>query len=121
MTRTNRQEHRAATLDDPTFERLRTPRARRRLAAALTAVLVLEAATLLAADALPTLVWALIMLVLAVTLVVSLGALKASTRGIEELSPEVLDERQAQVRGLVYTRAYTALAVTTATGHPASP
>jgi len=44
-------------------------------------------------------------------MVFSLGALKASTRGVEELSPAVLDERQAQIRGLVYSTSYTVLSV----------
>ena len=34
------------------------------------------------------------------------AALETSTRGVEELPPSVLDERQAQVRGEVYARAY---------------
>lgn len=106
---TARQERRAATLDDPSFERLRSPRARRRLTLALAGVLVLEAATLLAVDVLPIAVWVPVMVVLVVALVMALGALKASTRGIEELSPDLLDERQAQVRGLVFATSYQVL------------
>lgn len=113
MTRsTARQERRAATLDDPTFERLRSPRNRRRLAAALIAVLALEAAMLLAVEVVPMIVWVPVMVVLVFALVMALGALKASTRGIEELSPDVLDERQNQIRGLVFTRSYQVLSVT---------
>lgn len=113
MTRsTARQERRAATLDDPTFERLRSPRNRRRLAAALIAVLALEAVMLLAVEIVPMVAWVPVMLVLVFALVMALGALKASTRGIEELSPDVLDERQTQIRGLVFARSYRVLSVT---------
>lgn len=113
MTRsTARQERRAATLDDPTFERLRSPRNRRRLAAALIAVLALEAVMLLAVEVVPMIVWIPVMVVLVFGLVMALGALKASTRGIEELSPDVLDERQNQIRGLVFARSYQVLSVT---------
>lgn len=113
MTRsTARQERRAATLDDPTFERLRSPQNRKRLAAALIAVLVLEAAMLLAVEVIPMVVWIPVMVVLVFALVMALGALKASTRGIEELSPDVLDERQNEVRGLVFARSYQVVSAT---------
>ena len=113
MTRsTARQERRAATLDDPSFEGLRTPRARRLLAAALVAVLALEAAMLLTVEIVPMVVWIPVMVILVFALVMALGALKASTRGIEELSPEVLDERQNEIRGLVFARSYQVLSAT---------
>lgn len=113
MTRsTARQERRAATLDDPTFERLRSPRNRRLLAGTLVAVIALEATVLLAVEVIPMVVWIPVMVVLVFALVMALGALKASTRGIEELSPDVLDERQNEVRGLVFARSYQALSVT---------
>jgi uncharacterized membrane protein len=105
------QQRRAARLDDPSMERLRNPRARRLLAAGLILVLVAEAVLIGAAALMP--VWVFIggMLVLIVALVLTLGALKASTRGVEELPPDVLDERQAQIRGLVYALSYKVLAV----------
>ncbi|MET4582585.1 putative membrane protein [Conyzicola nivalis] len=106
-----RNERRAARLDDPAFEYLRTPRWRRRLAATLILVLVAETAVFLAAPVLPMPVFLIAMAVLVIALVFALGALKASTRGIEELPPEALDERQAQVRGLVYSTSYTVLSV----------
>ena len=106
---TARQERRAATLDDPTFERFRSPRARAALVGALAGVMVLEAATLLTVTLVPTAVSVVALVLLVVALVMALGTLKASTRGIEELSTDVLDERQAQVRGLVFARSYRVL------------
>jgi len=64
-----------------------------------------------AASLLPVPLFVAALLVLMIALVFTLGALKASTRGIEELPPEALDERQAQIRGLVYSTSYTALSV----------
>lgn len=104
------QERRAARLDDPAMENLRNPRARRLLAAGLIAVFVIEIATILAASVLPVAVFIGIMLVVIFAGVMLLGALKASTRGVEELSPEVLDERQAQLRAEIFTRSYWTLA-----------
>ena len=105
------QQRRAARLDDPSMERLRNPRARRLLAAGLILVLAAEAVLIGTAALMPVWVFVAGMLVLIVALVVNLGALKASTRGVEELSPEVLDERQAQIRGLVYSMSYRVLSV----------
>lgn len=105
------QQRRAARLDDPSMEFLRTPKARRLLAAGLVGVLVAEAALIGTAGLLPVGVFIGGMVVLIVAMVVALGGLKASTRGIEELSPDVLDERQAQIRGLVYSMSYTVLSV----------
>ncbi|GAA1452454.1 hypothetical protein ACFP47_11600 [Nesterenkonia lacusekhoensis] len=103
-----RQQRRAATLDDPTFEGLRTPQRRALLSAALLGILALEAVTftLAAAGFLPTAAFWAILAGLVVGLVIILGALKSSTRGIEELSPAVLDERQNQIRGTIYATAY---------------
>ena len=100
-----RAERRAARLDDPRFEHWRTPRARRRLAGALIALLGVEAALFIALERAPVLSLAGLALVV-LAFVVCLGALKASTRGIEELPAEALDERQWQLRGEAYARAY---------------
>jgi len=105
------QQRRAARLDDPSMEYLRTPRARRLLAAGLIAVLVAEAVLIGTAALLPVAVFIGGMVLLIIAMVFTLGGLKASTRGVEELSPDVLDERQAQIRGLVYSKSYTALSV----------
>lgn len=102
---TDRDQRRARTLDDPAFERLRRPELRRRLAATLVGLIVVEAGLFVLLDyALIPAVIALAAVVLA--FVVCLGALKASTRGVEELPEEVLDERQIHLRGQVYVRAY---------------
>lgn len=106
-----KNERRAARLDDPAFEYLRTPQWRRRLAAILIVILALETAVFVTASLLPVPLFLIALSVLVVALVFTLGALKASTRGIEELPPEALDERQAQIRGLVYSTSYTVLAV----------
>jgi len=104
-TPSTRAERRAARLDDPRFEHWRTPRARRRLAGALVALLAVEAALFTVMERAPVLTLVgLAVVVLA--FVVCLGALKASTRGIEELPAEALDERQWQLRGEAYARAY---------------
>jgi Ca2+/Na+ antiporter len=109
-TRPDRAERRAAVLDDPRFERFRDRTSRRRLVLALVGLLVVEAVVLMgfAAAGSPGVAAALgvVVLVLLVGFVVLLGALKASTRGVEELPREVLDEREVQVRGEVYARAY---------------
>ena len=106
-----KHERRAARLDDPAFEKLRTPQWRRRLAAMLIGILAVETAVFLTTPVLPAPVVLVALVVLVVALVFTLGALKASTRGIEELPPEALDERQAQIRGLVYSSSYTVLSV----------
>ena len=106
-----KHERRAARLDDPAFEKFRTTTWRRRLAAILIVILALETAVFVAASLLPVPLFVAALLVLMIALVFTLGALKASTRGIEELPPEALDERQAQIRGLVYSTSYTALSV----------
>jgi membrane protein YdbS with pleckstrin-like domain len=105
------QQRRAARLDDPSMEKLRTPGARRWLAAGLILVLVVEAVLIAAAALLPIAVFVGGMVLLMIAMVFTLGGLKASTRGVEELSPDVLDERQAQVRGLVYSLSYRVLSV----------
>ena len=112
MTQTlSRQERRAAVLDDPRFESIRAQRPRRILSATLLGIFALEAATFLLADmsVISVAAFVAVMVVLVIGLVLTLGALKASTRGIEELSPQVLDERQTQIRGAVYARSYTLL------------
>lgn len=105
----DRHQRRAAQLDDPIFEQYRSPVARRRLSALVVAILVLEAAVfaLTGLGVLP--LWAFItgLVVVIAAFVMAFGALKASTRGVEELPEEALDERQAQIRGRVYSRAYT--------------
>ncbi|WP_193106774.1 hypothetical protein [Brachybacterium sp. FME24] len=106
-------ERRAARLDDPMFEKYRSPRPRRRLAVAMIALLAVEAiiVVLPGIGAIP--IWAFLaaMAVLIIVFVVVLGMLKASTRGVEELPEEVLDERQAQIRGRVYSGAYRVVSV----------
>ena len=106
MTMT-REQRRARTLDDPRFERYRNPRSRRLLAGGMLATLLAEGVALALTDTdLPRwTVLAGIVIVIAAG-VFFLGALKASTRGLEELSEGVLDERQAQLRGQVYATAY---------------
>lgn len=104
-TSATHQHRRARTLDDPRFDPYRTPRARRRLASALIALLIVEGALLVAMDHVS---WpALIGLAVAVpAFIVCLGTLKAATRGIEELSEDVLDERQWEIRGQVFAASY---------------
>jgi len=105
------QERRAVTLDNPSLERLRTPGARRALSAAMITVLAIELALFALVPLLNIFVFVGAMVVLIFAMVMTLGALKASTRGIEELPVEVLDERQAQVRGAVYSVSYRTLAI----------
>jgi hypothetical protein len=105
------QQRRAARLDDPSMEGLRNPRARRLLAAGLVLILIVEAALIATATVIPLAVFIGGMVVLMIAMVFALGGLKASTRGVEELSPDVLDERQAQIRGLVYASSYRVLSV----------
>lgn len=108
--RPSREERRAARLDDPRFERFRTRPVRRRLVLALVALLVAEAALFVALALTSSLAWVVTFggcfLVLVVAFVLLLGTLKASTRGVEELPPSVLDEREVQVRGRVYATSY---------------
>ncbi|MPQ98398.1 hypothetical protein GB931_10815 [Modestobacter sp. I12A-02628] len=104
-TTDTRAERRAQLLDDPRFERYRNPRSRRWLAATLVGLLVAEALVLAVIDRAP--VPAVIALgVIVVAFVLCLGALKSTTRGVEELPGEVLDERQWQLRGEAYARSY---------------
>lgn len=105
----DRHRRRAARLDDPAFERFREPTARRRLAGGVIGLLALEAVvfTLAGIGVLPLWTFILGLVVLIGVFVMALGTLKASTRGVEELPEEALDERQAQIRGRVYSRAYT--------------
>ena len=106
MTTTGtRTERRAQRLDDPRFESVRTPRARRRLVVAMTGLLVAEAALLAGLEAAPV-AGAIGLAVVLVAFVLCLGALKASTRGLEELPAEALDERQWQQRGEAYALSY---------------
>ena len=105
------QERRAARLDDPSMEKLRNPRARRLLAAGLITLFLVEIAVILTAELRPVALFIGIMVVVIFAGVMLLGALKASTRGVEELSPDVLDERQAQLRGEIFARSYWVLAV----------
>jgi uncharacterized membrane protein len=108
---TDRARRRAATLDDPQLEHLRDPRSRRRLALAFVGVLVAEGAVLLTMDLVPVVVSSALIGVALLALVLVGGMLKASTRGVEELDADVLDERQQQVQGEVYRRSYTVLSV----------
>ena len=107
---TDRAQRRAARLDDPRLEGVRNRPVRRRLVVALVALLVVETGLFLAFGAVepvPGLVAVLVGLaVVMFAFVLLLGTLKASTRGVEELPPAVLDEREAQVRGEVYARSY---------------
>ncbi|GAA4739272.1 hypothetical protein GCM10023328_20310 [Modestobacter marinus] len=105
MSTPTRTQRRAARLDDPQFESLRTPRMRRRLVAALAGLLVVEGALCLLAERAPV-VFVVGLSIVMIAFVLLLGALKASTRGVEELPADALDERQWQVRGEVYARAY---------------
>ncbi|MGY1839081.1 MULTISPECIES: hypothetical protein [unclassified Modestobacter] len=105
MSTPTRTQRRAARLDDPQFESLRTPRTRRRLVAVLSGLLVAEAGLVLIAERAPV-VFVVGMAVVVIAFVLLLGALKASTRGVEELPAEALDERQWQLRGEAYARAY---------------
>ena len=102
---TTRLERRRQRLDDPRFEGLRTPGSRRRLAGTLIGLLVVETIALLLLERWPVPAVIVLALVL-LAFVLCLGALKATTRGIEELPREALDERQWQVRGESYARAY---------------
>lgn len=105
MSAPTRVQRRAARLDDPRIEYIRTPRVRRRLVAAMCGLLVVEAGLILIADRAPV-VFAVGMAVLLVAFVLCLGALEGSTRGVEELPAGALDERQWQRRGEAYARAY---------------
>ena len=102
---TTRSRRRAQRLDDPRFERFRTPTARRLLVAAMCGLLVVEAGLFVALEAAPVPA-AIGLAVVVVAFVFCLGTLKASTRGVEELPAEELDERQWQVRGEAYARSY---------------
>jgi hypothetical protein len=102
-----RQQRRSRTLDDPRFEPFRNPRSRRRLAIGLIATLAIEGLILALTQVGPS--TGVLIAGIAIVIVAGvffLSALKASTRGLEELSEEVLDERQAQLRGQVHTTAY---------------
>ena len=100
-----RTERRAALLDDPRFERYREPRTRRRMVAGMVGLLVVEAALFAVLPAAPV-PGVIALAVLVLVFVVCLGALKASTRGVEELPAEALDERQWQLRGEAYALSY---------------
>ena len=104
-TPSTRTQRRAERLDDPRFESVRTPRARRLLVAGMSALLVVEAGLLVALETAPV-AGAIALAVVALTFVICLGALKASTRGVEELPAEALDERQWQLRGEAYALSY---------------
>ena len=104
-TSRTRAERRAARLDDPRLDGVRTPRARRRLVVALVALLAVEAVLFAVVETAP-LVTAVGLALVLTAFVFCLGALKASTRGVEELPAEALDERQWQLRGEAYARSY---------------
>ena len=105
MTTSTHTQRRAQRLDDPRFERLRTTAARRRLVVALSALLVAEAGLFLVMEEAP-IAGAAALAVLLVVFVLLLGMLKASTRGVEELPADALDERQWQLRGEAYALSY---------------
>jgi hypothetical protein len=109
QARADRQVRRAATLDDPAFERFRTPRARRLLVGALAGLLVVESVAVLVVDHLHPAVALGLLVALVIGLVTVIGTLKAATRGVEERAPGTLDERQLHVRGAAYRRSYTLL------------
>lgn len=101
----DRVSRRARRLDDPRLERVRNPKSRRKLVIAMCVLLVGEAALFAMAELAPFVLLSGAA-VLTVLFVLCLGALKASTRGVEELPPDALDERQAHIRGEVYSAAY---------------
>lgn len=105
MSTPTRVQRRAARLDDPRYESIRTPRVRRRLVAGMCGLFVAEAALFFLAEPAPV-VFAVGMAVLMVAFVLCLGFLKTTTRGVEELPAGALDERQWQLRGEAYARAY---------------
>ncbi|MGY5885294.1 hypothetical protein [Modestobacter lacusdianchii] len=105
MSTPTRTQRRIERLDDPRFERFRTPHARRLLVIALGGLLVVEAALFLLIEAAPIPAVGALAVVL-VAFVFCLGTLKAGTRGIEELPADALDERQWQLRGEAYAAAY---------------
>src|SRR5699024_11522234 len=94
----DRHRRRAERLDDPSFEQLRAPAARRRLSATVLGILALEAAVFVLAGLGVFSVWAFILglLVGIVVFVFSLGALLSSTRGREELPGDGLDRGHVQ-------------------------
>jgi len=105
-----RGRRRAVRLNDARLDWARTPRIRRRLVLTMSVIIILEAALFLvwgfydAPHAAP--VFIIVLALLLITFVLCLGTLKAATRGVEELDPERLDERQMQIRGVVYAQAY---------------
>lgn len=101
----DRVSSRAKRLDDPRLERVRNPNSRRKLVIAMCALLFAEAALFAMAELAPFVLLSGAV-VLTVLFVLCLGALKASTRGVEELPRDALDERQVHVRGEVYSAAY---------------
>ncbi|MGH8932403.1 MAG: hypothetical protein ACRDZO_17715 [Egibacteraceae bacterium] len=101
----DRIDRRARRLNDATFERFRNRRSRRALAVTLCGLMALEAVLLIVMDQAPLLFGGALVVLIGL-FVICLGALKASTRGVEELPTSALDERQAQVRGLAYAKAY---------------
>lgn len=105
MSLQDRHARRARRLDDPAFDRFRTPVARRALVFGLGGLMAAEAALIVVAGS-ATILALIGLAVVLVLVVLCLGTLKATTRGVEELPAGVLDERQAAVRGEVYTRAY---------------
>lgn len=108
----SRAQRRAAWVNDPRFDWARTPRMRRRLVIAMIAIIALEVVMLLVGGAYfsEDPITAVVMMASFVPLLAGFGfcffTLKKSTRGVEELEPEQLDERQMQIRGLVYAQAY---------------
>lgn len=106
-----RAERRSARLNDPRFDRFRSTTARRRLVIAMAVMIALEGfvlalSGLLGGGPVPVVAASAGVLVLLVGFVLCLGTLKATTRGVEEIGPVQLDERQLQVRGVVYAQAY---------------
>ena len=105
-----RTERRSARLNDPRLDWARSTTARRRLVVAMSAMIALEGVLLALSGLLGgrvlAVVGAAVVVLLIIAFVLCLGALKASTRGVEELGPDQLDERQMQVRGVIYAQAY---------------
>lgn len=100
-----RAARRAARLDDPRFEKIRTPAIRRGLVVAMVILLAVEAAALSLLERVPVFA-AVVLAVVLMGFVFCLGTLKAATRGVEELASPQLGERQLQLQGIAYRRAY---------------
>lgn len=88
------------TMNDPQFDWARPRSRRRQLVAAFVALLVLT----------PLLTWALdsvfVIAAMLVPYVLVMGSINASVRGLSELRPKDLDERENSFRAPVYAKLY---------------